>query len=152
MIPQECSSLLAFPNNHSPPLSSPGLFRRPMGWRDILGLDPRTGNDSLGSPTAVIAGPVPATHHDASANFAEAVEMNQHLSSFCSARACPVRSSRLRMKMLEELAEERKRTVEDVRRTLDLTTGQIWAAFAILGEQDVPSEQLAKLKQCGVTR
>jgi len=54
--------------------------------------------------------------------------------------------------MLEELAEERKRTVEDVRRTLDLTTGQIWAAFAILGEKDVPSEQLAKLKQCGVTR
>jgi len=54
--------------------------------------------------------------------------------------------------MLEELAEERKRTVEDVRRTLDLTTGQIRAAFAILGEKDVPSEQLAKLKQCGVTR
>ena len=44
--------------------------------------------------------------------------------------------------MLEELAEERKRTVEDVRRTLDLTTGQIRAAFAILGEKDVPSEQL----------
>jgi len=56
------------------------------------------------------------------------------------------------MKMLKELADERKRTVEDVRRTLDLTTGQIRAAFAILGEKDVPSEQLAKLKQCGVTR
>ena len=98
-----------------------------MGCRDILGLDPGTGNDRSSIRSGDEHGaPLPQTF--------------------------PVRSSRRRMKMPEELAEERKRTVEDVRRTLDLTTGQIWAAFAILGEKDVPSEQLAKLKQCGVTR
>ena len=49
-----------------------------IGCKDILGFDPGTGNDSLGSCSS-------DTHRDASANFAEAVEMNQHLSSFCSA-------------------------------------------------------------------
>jgi hypothetical protein len=73
-----------------------------MGYRD------KPGNDSLGevltsyhrrcpdqvlttfrrsaephSSTSVIAGLVPATYRDASANFAEEVQMN--LSSFCSA-------------------------------------------------------------------
>src|SRR6476619_6382390 len=44
---------------------------------------------------------------------------------------------------LQELADERKRTVEGVRQTLDLTNGQIRAAFEILGERNIPSEQLA---------
>ena len=42
-----------------------------MGYRDILGLDPGTGNDSLGRLHPVIAGLVPATYRDASTNFAE---------------------------------------------------------------------------------
>ena len=44
---------------------------------------------------------------------------------------------------LQELADERRETVENVRQTLDLTNGQIRAAFEILGETDIPSEQLA---------
>ena len=46
-------------------------------------------------------------------------------------------------KTLQELADERKGTVENVRQTLDLTNGQIRAAFEILGETNIPAEQLA---------
>ena len=44
---------------------------------------------------------------------------------------------------LQELADERRTTVENVRQALDLTNGQIRAAFEILGETNIPSEQLA---------
>ena len=44
---------------------------------------------------------------------------------------------------LQELADERKRTVEGVRQAFDLTNGQIRAAFEILGERNIPTEQLA---------
>jgi len=46
-------------------------------------------------------------------------------------------------KVLQDLAEERLQAVQRIQQALELTNGQISAAFALLGEKHVPPEQLA---------
>jgi hypothetical protein len=46
-------------------------------------------------------------------------------------------------KALQSLADERKSAIDQLRRVLDLTNGQVRAAFEILGDDEVSTEQLA---------
>jgi DNA repair ATPase RecN len=46
-------------------------------------------------------------------------------------------------KVLQNLADERKAAVDQLRQVLDLTNGQIRTAFETLGEKNVPTDQLA---------
>src|SRR5262245_3536178 len=85
--------------------------------------------------------------HDCAIAIAGSISDNSKVSNICGIPPetldAIVQEFKESRKELKDLADERKQTVDGLKQTLDLTNGQIRAAFEILGEKDIPSERLA---------